>query len=165
MRVVNCTFGTVDIMKLCVMYLYGKHTNKYWMMQSENKLSLLSFLPSYTVVNHLGTEMSWVWLFFPVKGRDRGTECALLSPCLFELFEFCREAVCFPPIFLKLHDSPAKSNRVCWGPAAPRAFHSCAPLLPHVQVCACVCTLVVLSVLWQNSWRYTFKKKLKKKIK
>lgn len=68
-------------------------------MQSDNKLiSLLPFFPSYTVGTHLGTEMSWVCLgfFFPVKGRDGRTECALLSTCLFELFKFCPEAVCFP---------------------------------------------------------------------
>lgn len=51
------------------------------MMQSENKLiCLLSFfLPSYTVVAQLGTEMSWGVFVFPAKGRDGGAECALLS--------------------------------------------------------------------------------------
>lgn len=52
--------------------------------------------------------MSWGVFVFPVKGRDRGTECALLSPCLFELFKICSRGSWFPPpMFLKLHDSPA----------------------------------------------------------
>lgn len=88
--------------------------------------------------------MSWVCLFFPVKGRDRGTECALLSPCLFELFKFCREAVSPPPIFLKLHDSPAKSNRACWGQQlhAPYAavlffclMYKCVLVCAHLLFC------------------------------
>lgn len=124
--------------------------------------SIIFFSQLYCSNSFRNRNVLGVFVFFQLEGGTGGLS-ALLSPCLFELFKFCREAVCFPPIFLKLHDSPAKSNRACWGTAAPRALHSCA-LLPHVQVCSCVCTLV-LSVLWQNSWRYTFKKMKKKKNK
>lgn len=41
-------------------------------------------------------------MFFQLKGGTGGTERALLSPCLFELFKFCREAVGFPPNIFKV---------------------------------------------------------------
>lgn len=135
-------------------------------MQSDNKLiSLLPFFPSYTVGTHLGTEMSWVCLgfFFQLKGGTGGLSVLFCQRVFLSFSNSVLRQFVSPSIFLKFHDSPAKSNRACWGTAAPHALHSCALLLPHVQVCARVCTLI-LSVLWQNSWRYTFKKKNEKKI-
>lgn len=128
------------------MCLYRKHTNnqEYWTMQSDNKLiSLLSFIPSYTVVT-LGTEMSWVCLglfFFPVKGRDGRTECALLSPCLFLSFSnsVLRQFVSPLNIFLKFHDSPAKSNRACWGGQQLHAPYTAVLFFCLMRKCALVC--------------------------
>lgn len=113
-RVANCTFGTMDIVKLCVMYLYWKHTNNQstgWCSLKNKLISLLSPPPpSYTVVTHLGTEMSWGVFVFPVKGRDReGGLSVLFRHRVFLSFSnfVVRQLVPPPPIFLKLHDSPA----------------------------------------------------------
>lgn len=68
---------------------------------------------------------------FPAKGRDGGLSALF---CLFELFKFCREAVGSPPPNLFNVTQFTSSIRRVGGAAAPRALHSCALLLPHVQV-------------------------------
>lgn len=119
---------------------------------------------SYAVVTHLGTEMSWVCLvFFQLKGGTGGLSVLFCHRVFLSFSKFVVRQFVSLSIFSKSHDSPAKSDRACWGKQQLHAPYTAVLFFCLMYKCVLVCAHLFCLYLDRILENIPLKKKKKKK--